>query len=426
MAMTNHRVGPRSRTQDQLVAAPARPPGRALQQLRDRPVERERRQRRTRDRQRVGDPAEIGHQRRHGVATRSGAAMFRNSGPTRPLCAEAVPSGTWSQRMTQQPAPPAPIAAALAEALADKDLLFVASEEGRAEQVAAILAAFAPDASVLHLPSSDALPGEDAPASLANIGARVAALRGVRAAREKGVRVALVTTAEATAMRYAAPSAFDAAPPGFSVGDPFDLEGIPALAADLGYVEDDRVDEPGEIAVRGAVVDAFPVDSAQPVRIEAEGGRVVSIRRYDPVTQLAVEELDHVEVGRASEPEAAGGVPLTDHLPDATVALDADAGRRRDRFLRLSEEALKGRIRDPDPLVARRRVASSRHGARADRLGRGGRPRAAAAFRREPRPGARLQALVEGGVGGEPPSARRQPARPPLPERPLQTRPATC
>ncbi|HEX8375793.1 MAG TPA: DEAD/DEAH box helicase, partial [Geminicoccaceae bacterium] len=78
---------------------------------------------------------------------------------------------------------------------------------------------------------------------------------------------------------------------------------------------------------------------------------MVSIRRYDPVTQLAVEELDHVEIGRASEPEAAGGVPLTDHLPDAAVALDADAGRRRDRFLRLSEEALKGRTRDPDPLV---------------------------------------------------------------------------
>ena len=239
------------------------------------------------------------------------------------------------------PIAPAPLAALLAAELATRDLLYIAADEGRAAAVSTILAAFAPDARVLHLPSSDALPGEDAPASPANIGARVAALRGARLAADDGARVALVTTAEASVLRYAGPDAFEATPPTYAVGDKLDLDGFAELAVGIGYHEDDRIDEPGEVAVRGAVVDIFPVDSALPVRLEVEDGRVSAIKRYDPVTQLGAEPLDHVEIGRAGEPEAAGGVSLLAHLPGAAVALDPGADRRRDRFLQLSTDALR-------------------------------------------------------------------------------------
>ena len=240
-----------------------------------------------------------------------------------------------------EPLATAPLAALLATELSARDLFFIAADEGRAASLAAILAAFAPEARILHLPSSDALPGEDAPASPANIGARVAALRGARLARDDGARVALITTAEASVLRYADPQAFEATPPSFAVGDNLQLEGFAELATGIGYHEDDRVDEPGEVAVRGQVVDIFPVDSALPVRIEVEDGQVSAIKRYDPVTQLGGDPLDHVEIGRASEPQAAGGVSLLAHLPGAAVAFDPGADRRRDRFLALSTDALR-------------------------------------------------------------------------------------
>jgi transcription-repair coupling factor (superfamily II helicase) len=41
---------------------------------------------------------------------------------------------------------------------------------------------------------------------------------------------------------------------------------------ELGYVEDDRVDEPGEVAVRGSVIDLYPGDLAEPVRVEVTDG----------------------------------------------------------------------------------------------------------------------------------------------------------
>ena len=80
--------------------------------------------------------------------------------------------------------------------------------------------------------------------------------------------------------------------------------------SELGYVIDDMVDEPGEVAVRGQVVDIFLADTELPCRIEVEDGRIVALRRYDCATQLMVEEIDRLEVGRAAEPMLDRGVTL--------------------------------------------------------------------------------------------------------------------
>ncbi|RZM08746.1 MAG: DEAD/DEAH box helicase, partial [Sphingomonas sp.] len=167
---------------------------------------------------------------------------------------------------TPEPLPVAPLAAMLVAQAAEGDVLFASIDEQRATAVAAIAAALAPALTVIHLPSSDALPGDEAPASPGNIGRRVAAMRRLRAAVGT-TTVLLVTTAEATAVAYAEPAAFDTAPPGIRVGDTIDLATFAETATAVGYVEDDRVDEPGEVAILGSVIDIFPADHDAPVRI---------------------------------------------------------------------------------------------------------------------------------------------------------------
>ena len=240
---------------------------------------------------------------------------------------------------TVEMVPVAVIAARLAGEAGD--IMFAAADEQRAEAIAAALAAFAPERTVVHVPSSDALPGDAAPPSPANVGRRVASLRRLRTALAVADRApaALVTTAEATAIRYAVPAAFDTAPPRFAVGDALDLDQFAELASGLGYVADDRVDDPGEVAVRGEVVDIFPADHPMPVRIEVADGRVTAIRDYDPVTQRSEAPRDAVEIGRASEPAVEAGVALLDHLPGAAFGIDADGDARRARFLRIAGAA---------------------------------------------------------------------------------------
>ncbi len=251
-------------------------------------------------------------------------------------------------------APPAAIAAAIADRLAQGDLVYVALDDQRATDIAAIATALVPDAAVVQLPSSDALPGDDAPASPANVGLRVAALRRVRAATlgDTGP-VLLVTTAEATAVRYPEPAMFDAAPPRLTVGDTIDVEAFAATAAEIGYIVDDRIDEPGEIAVRGNVIDIFPADRATPVRIEFAEGRITALREYDPVSQLGSADIACIEVGRATEPVVEKGVALLAHLPDAAIACDPGVDRRRARFMDLAADGLPRRKASAD-LVATR------------------------------------------------------------------------
>ncbi len=263
----------------------------------------------------------------------------------------AKPSQDQLLTAQQERVAPGPVAAMLADWASGRSVLFVASDEARAAAIVATLAAFAPDRCVVHLPSTDALPGDDAPASPANVGQRVAALRRLRQAASVGEHAVCVTTAEATALRLPVPAAFDIAPPLMRVGDAIDVSAFTDRAIDLGYIVDDRVDEPGEVAVRGGVIDIFPADAECPARIGIADDRIEWIRAYDAVTQRGDADLSEIVIGRAAEPETGDGVPLIDHLVDAAVAMDADVDRRRQRFLDLAQDATRRRRRGADALV---------------------------------------------------------------------------
>jgi transcription-repair coupling factor (superfamily II helicase) len=233
------------------------------------------------------------------------------------------------------------IVVGLVEAADSGDLIYIARDEIRGAEIAKGLAAIARDSEVAFCPGSDALPGEDAPPSPANVGQRVAALRRLRAVAEQPdrKRILLVATAEAAGRLYPHPQAFDTAPPILQTGEACGLEKLATDLEALGYTQDDRVDEPGEIAFRGQVLDIFPADAGEPYRIEVQDGAIASIRRYDAATQLTEGECQSLEVGRAQEPELGHGVTLLEHLPGARIAYDPGAEDRRRRFLRLAVDA---------------------------------------------------------------------------------------
>ena len=257
--------------------------------------------------------------------------------------------------------------AALAPLLADGDLIAIVRDEIVAKDVADALAVLCPDSTVLFCPGSDAMPGDAAPASPANVGQRVAALYRLNRLRadEDRPRVALVSTGEAAARSYPAPSSFAAEPPSVAVGDDIDLGALHATLLDIGYVDDERVDEPGEIGLRGQVLDVFPADGTLPLRIEVADGRIGAIRRYDPVDQRRIDELTRRELGRATEPvQDARATTLLDQLPGARVAITAAAEERRGRLLTLvANTARRGTKRVPADLVGEKqwRAALAAH-----------------------------------------------------------------
>ena len=231
----------------------------------------------------------------------------------------------------------------IAAEAAEQSLLYVAVDETRARNLAESVRALLPGACVVHLPASDALPGDDAPSSPANAGGRVAALRRLRVWHDDadGTQLVCITSAEATAQVYAAPDKFAASPPVLTRGQTIDLMIFNDECVARGYVVDDRVDEPGEIAVRGGVIDIFPVDAILPVRVEIDDGRIVAIRSYNVIDQRTLDELETVDIGRAQEPDATDGAVLLTHFAPIALVEEAGVAARRTSFLALAKDAAR-------------------------------------------------------------------------------------
>ena len=90
------------------------------------------------------------------------------------------------------------------------------------------------------------------------------------------------------------------------VGDDFNLELNRLKLESVGYHCVSQVYQHGEFAVRGSIVDLFPMGSKTPFRIELFDEEIESIRTFDPETQRSLEKINLIELFPARE------FPLTD------------------------------------------------------------------------------------------------------------------
>ena len=84
-------------------------------------------------------------------------------------------------------------------------------------------------------------------------------------------------------------------------GDTLDMNQLPVQLVEMGYVKRAQVDTPGQFAVRGGIIDIFPLSEDVPVRIELWDDEVDSIRSFDAESQRSIETLDEVEIYPATE-----------------------------------------------------------------------------------------------------------------------------
>ena len=106
-----------------------------------------------------------------------------------------------------------------------------------------------------------------------------------------------------------------------------------------GYEPVAVVEEPGTFAHRGSIVDIFPPDAAEPLRLDFFGDEIDTIRTFHPGTQRSAENLDEVRLP-----------PATEGLPEWGKAA---AGALRALDLETCTQAIRTRISEEiDELVA--------------------------------------------------------------------------
>ena len=115
------------------------------------------------------------------------------------------------------------------------------------------------------------------------------ALRGSRQA-------VVVATAEEAAQFVTAPQKIDDAVLSFKVGEDYERETILSGLVSGGYERSDLVDRRGLFSVRGDIIDIYPLNEKEPIRLEFFGDTLENIRYFNEQTQKSSMKTDSVRI----------------------------------------------------------------------------------------------------------------------------------
>lgn len=153
------------------------------------------------------------------------------------------------------------------------------------------------DEQPLLLPALDVLPGQAMSPHAEILETRATAL--VRMATEKiPVTVAAV---HAALQKFDSAAQYRQLEQNIRAGDEIPLEDLVQHLESVGYTRQDPVELVGQFSLRGFILDVFPPEDTEPVRIEFFGDEIESIRRFDPASQRSTHKLKECRLGPLSE-----------------------------------------------------------------------------------------------------------------------------
>jgi hypothetical protein len=108
------------------------------------------------------------------------------------------------------------------------------------------------------------------------------------------------------------------------------LERFLVFLSETGYERVSIVRERGEFARRGFIIDIFPSGTDLPVRIETDGNEISSLKRFNPVNQVVMDEIDAIEIFPA---EIEGDSKFADEIPQGSSIIVQSAFILNDRII---------------------------------------------------------------------------------------------
>ena len=209
----------------------------------------------------------------------------------------------------------------------DTPVLHIARDAGRAAALAEALRFFAPSLRLIELPAWDCLPYDRLGPGVESAARRMAGLTQLAGTVRSPCIV--LTTVNGALQRLPGPDFVRVGFLSVEAGGTLDQENLFAFGARNGFSRVPTVREPGDMAVRGGIVDIFPAGADAPVRLDFFGDTVESIRAFDPESQTTI-----------------GTRTRLDLLPVSELSLDtATIARFRQGYV-----AAFGAVTDDDPL----------------------------------------------------------------------------
>ncbi len=165
-----------------------------------------------------------------------------------------------------------------------RPVVIVTPSDESAEALAQTLASFLPDPDVLiRLSATDVSPFKAASPSRATEQDRVSALW-----RLTGPWTLVVTSVPALCRRAVPPSFLVERTVRLTPGLEVEREALEIALDSAGYARNPVVDDPGSYAVRGSLLDVFPIGAAAPVRLDFFGDVIETIRAFEVESQRSL------------------------------------------------------------------------------------------------------------------------------------------
>src|SRR3954470_21445585 len=127
-------------------------------------------------------------------------------------------------------------------------------------------------------------------------------------------------------------------------GDLLDLDETASQLVAAGYERIDQVEDRGQFAIRGGILDLYPATAERAVRVDLFDIEIESLREFSTFTQRSLAELDEVLIAPAAELAAEhrelaeiAASPAEEDRPDVTELLPVD--RFRDFFELVPDDA---------------------------------------------------------------------------------------
>jgi transcription-repair coupling factor (superfamily II helicase) len=183
--------------------------------------------------------------------------------------------------------------------LAGRPALLVGADDRSARDLAADLRSYLAPRRVRFYPSRGTGYASHVSPPPHLVGLRIDALDAL------GTEEDAIVVASATALAEAVPDA-SLRPAGFALELEEEID-PGAVASDLvgaGYERVEQVEERGQFAVRGGILDVYPATEERAVRIELFGDEIESMRWFSTFTQRSLGEAQRVELAPAAEMDA--------------------------------------------------------------------------------------------------------------------------
>lgn len=181
----------------------------------------------------------------------------------------------------------------------DESVVFTGGSNESCERLAAQIQNLDPDIDVLCFPGWDCLPYDRVSPGLSVMTKRLRVLSQILQNPDK--KVLLIVAANAMMQRVPPKSALKNQSTTLSVGGTVQRDVLFKTLHNMGYHRVETVYEHGDFAVRGSIIDIFPIHNQTPVRIDCFGDEIETLKEFDATTQRSLGGVQSISLSPASE-----------------------------------------------------------------------------------------------------------------------------